>query len=217
MKKFVLGAIAGFSTIALAAPLFAQGTANTTNTPATDVIPSQACIEALASQESEQLSRIDAMITAQKDAMSVHQAALKVAAGITDDDERQAAVKKANDIFRASMKSMMESQEDRTTQREALRTACGDYRAFGMGFGMGMGMGKGPMDGHRNGARALNGVNDLAEKLGMTETELQAALDGGKTLEEIAEEKGVEMPLPPRGNRGMHGQSRGWDTNKESD
>lgn len=40
----------------------------------------------------------------------------------------------------------------------------------------------------------------MAERFGMTEAELQAELDSGKTIQQIAEEKGIESPM---GGRGM--------------
>ena len=39
-------------------------------------------------------------------------------------------------------------------------------------------------------------MENLTEKLGMTEAELKTALEGGKTIQEIATEKGVELPEP---------------------
>lgn len=52
----------------------------------------------------------------------------------------------------------------------------------------------------------------FAEKLGMTEDELQAALDSGKTIQEIAEEQGVELK-----HSGKHGSFGRWhkDNNEE--
>jgi hypothetical protein len=38
----------------------------------------------------------------------------------------------------------------------------------------------------------------VAEKLGMTVDELQDELDSGKTIREIAEERGVEAPARPQ-------------------
>lgn len=42
----------------------------------------------------------------------------------------------------------------------------------------------------------------MAERLGMTEAELQAELQGGKTLQDIAKEKGIVLPAG-RGPRGQ--------------
>ena len=53
-----------------------------------------------------------------------------------------------------------------------------------------------PMRGHGHGGRggglSLTGLQVAAEKLGMTTDELIAALQSGKTLEQIAQEKGVD-------------------------
>jgi hypothetical protein len=43
-----------------------------------------------------------------------------------------------------------------------------------------------------------------AQKLGMTEAELKAAMDSGKTIEQIAEEKGIDLPPRPPFMGGMH-------------
>jgi hypothetical protein len=51
--------------------------------------------------------------------------------------------------------------------------------------------------------RGANGgpnVGMMAERFGMTEAELQAELDSGKTMQQIAEEHGIELPA---GGRGM--------------
>lgn len=45
----------------------------------------------------------------------------------------------------------------------------------------------------------------MAERFGMTEDELQAELDAGKTVQEIAAEHGVDMPVGGRGPRGGSG------------
>ncbi|MFA6039367.1 MAG: hypothetical protein WCV62_01400 [Candidatus Peribacteraceae bacterium] len=45
------------------------------------------------------------------------------------------------------------------------------------------------------------GLSRMAERLGMTEADLQKELDSGKTLQEIAAERGVEMPAGGRGMR----------------
>jgi len=49
-----------------------------------------------------------------------------------------------------------------------------------------------------------NHLVKFAEKLDMTEDELQAALDSGKTIQEIAEEEGVELQCA--GKRGFGGR-----------
>lgn len=52
--------------------------------------------------------------------------------------------------------------------------------------------GHGPGHGGRGGGLSLTGLQVAAEKLGMTTDELITALQSGKTLEQIAQEKGVD-------------------------
>jgi len=52
----------------------------------------------------------------------------------------------------------------------------------------------------------------FAEKLGITEAELQAALDSGETIKEIAEEEGVELQCA--GKRGFGGR---WHKNNNEE
>ena len=60
-------------------------------------------------------------------------------------------------------------------------------RGYGMGGGMGMMM-QGRMGGQSNSLVAV-----AAQTLGMTQTDLLAALNGGKTFAAVAEEKGVAL------------------------
>ncbi|GAB4439991.1 MAG: hypothetical protein Fur0044_36540 [Anaerolineae bacterium] len=68
---------------------------------------------------------------------------------------------------------------------------------FGMGRGMmqggGFGMGPGGMMGGRWGGPENSLVTIAAEKLGLTTTELQAELQAGKTIADVAAEKKVEV------------------------
>lgn len=68
---------------------------------------------------------------------------------------------------------------------------------FGMGRGMmqggGFGMGPGGMMGGRWGGPENSLVTIAAEKLGLTTTELQAELQAGKTIADVAAEKNVEV------------------------
>ncbi|MDD4318800.1 MAG: hypothetical protein PHW10_00525 [Candidatus Peribacteraceae bacterium] len=211
MKKFTLGVIAGASSLALAVPLVAQlasaASGVSSNAARTQPIPSQTCVEALADADGTQLSNMDTFFAAHKTALQARKDALTAAATITDDTQRQEAVKKANDDFRTAMESQ---QDAMASARESVKTACGNAGGFGMGFGAGsMGMrGNGP---DMKGGNFGNGM--IAEKLGMTADELKSALDGGKTIQEIAEEKGVTLPNPGMG-RGMH---RGWNGSSTSD
>ncbi len=203
MKKFTLGVITGVSSLALAVPLLAQissaATGSSTSAPnvADRPAPSQACVQALSAKDAAFLATIDVRTAAHKTAIQAHKTALDAAAAITDDAARKTAVQKAEEDFHTAMKAGMEQNQDQTVI-EAIRAACGN--ALGIGFGHGP-MGKafghgGPgMKGHG----PMGGM--LTEKLGMTAEELKAAIDGGKTIEQIAEEKGVT--LPARGERRM--------------
>ncbi len=206
-KSFLIGATAGATSLAIAVPLLAQmvsaasGTATTTaDVLKTRPVPSQACVQAMADQDGKFLANVDAMIAAQKAATKAHHDALVAAAAITDDTARGEAIKAAQEALRTAMDAAFKA-DDKKADMDAMKTACGDsFRFFG-GPGMGGGMKfkmhmKGPMGGK------------LAEKLGMTETELKAAIDSGKTIEQIATEKGVTLPARPEGHRNMKGMMR---------
>ena len=203
--------------MALAVPFAAQIVgAQTTSAPSGErsrPVPTQACVLALAEQEGTYLSTVDTLIAARKSAMQIHKDALTAASAIADDAQRAAAVQKANDDLRAAMEAARKAQGDGKTQMDALKTACGDsaFRGFGPmtgggmpgfgGRGMGMqarGEGRGP------GPR----TDVLAEKLGMTEDELQAALESGQTIEQIAESKGITLPARQGKGKGM--MRGGW-------
>ncbi len=203
-KSFTYGAVAGISSLALAVPFLAQiSSAASTGSSvaaltskAARPAPTQACVVALVAKDDAFLSNVDTMIAAQKTATQTHRNALNAAASITDDTQRQAAVKAADEAFRTAMKTAMDSQMTANkTQMEALKTACGNAgMGGGMHFEMGMGMGGpghgGMMKGHMRG-----NPEALATKFGMTADELKAALDSGKTIEDIAKEKGITLPV----------------------
>ncbi len=193
-KTFALGAIAGMSSLALAVPILAQISsaqetgATTTTTVSTTAAAktfmkrapdtSVAGIQTRIDHDSAFLTNIDAMITIQKSATQTHKTALTAALSITDDTQRAAAVKAADDAMRTSI-------ETAVTANTALKGL--------MPFG---GMGKGFSGGHGERGHSQNG-GDLAVKLGMTDTELKAALTSGKTIEQIATEKGITLPARP--------------------
>lgn len=197
-KTFVAGAAAGASGLAVALPLLAQmAGAQSSSGTAVDIVkdlpvPSQACVSALAARDGTELSEIDTRMSAHKSALQARKTALEAAASITDDAQRQEAVKAAHEAFRTAMESSMGSPEDREEQMTALKEACGDaFRFAGKGGHMGMMGMHGKMEKH---IRMLDPAA-LAEKLGMTEEELKAELDAGKMPHEIAEEKGIELPV----------------------
>lgn len=203
--NFTAGAIAGISSIALAIPVLAQissaastGTTASASTAAkTRPAPTVACVQALAAKDDAFLSNVDTMIAAQKTATTTHRNALTAAAAITDDTQRQAAVKAADEAFRTAMKTAMDSQMTTgKTEMEALKTACGDTMG-GMRFEMAFG---GPMGGHGKGGM-MRGPNpeELAQKLGITADELKTELDSGKSIEDIAAAHGVTLPARAEG------------------
>lgn len=56
---------------------------------------------------------------------------------------------------------------------------------------------------------------ELADLLDMTVEDLQAALDEGQTIRDIADELGVELPQPPRGPQGQFGNQNGQPNNQQ--
>lgn len=202
MNKFSLGVVAGIAALGLAVPALAQlssaatglqasGTEATLR-PFTRRVPTQEQVTAMASRDEAFLKNIDAFVTVLKNAKQAHQTALAAAAAIADDAQRAASVQKANDDERAAI--------------QAAVTANPDLKAL-MPFGGGHGLGFGVKGGPGMMGRATTAT--LAATLGMTETDLEAVLATGKTIQQIATEKGITLPAPPvdgRG-RGMHG---GW-------
>ena len=192
MNKFTLGVIAGISTLTLAVPAIAQissaasvVSSAVTEAPFKNRPPlTQQQVQDIITKTDSFLANIDAFTTVQKGAAQTLKTALTAAPSITDETERNAAVKKA-------------MQDGHTTIQSALTAhpeLKGAMHPFGGPKGMrGHGMGHGPK------------AAKLAEKLGMTEAELKAAFDSGKTIEEIATEKGITLPSRPAfmGKHGM--------------
>jgi hypothetical protein len=71
--------------------------------------PTQAQVQDMIKRDDTFLQNIDAMTAAHKTAMQAHKAALTAAAAITDDAQREAAVKKANDDLRTAMQAAAKS------------------------------------------------------------------------------------------------------------
>ncbi len=203
-NKFTLGAIAGISSIALAIPILAQissaqgtpsSTATTTasTTSKTDMfmhrqktpltVPQ---IQSMIDRESAMMTNMDAFVAIQKSAMQTHKTALTAALSITDDTQRQAAVVAAD-------QAMHKAITDAIAANPALKS--------GMGGGMMMG-------GREHGGPDMMNKAAFATKLGMTEAELKAAIDGGKTIEQIAKEKGITLPTRPAFMKHMKGQMK---------
>ncbi len=167
-NKYIIGAVAGATSLAVAFPLLAQFASAadegmTMNSRRADrPAPSQACVHALAEKDGAFLSGVDAMITAHKAAVLAHKDALTAAAAITDDAQRKTAVDLADQTFHDAMEAAHDAQGDHMAEMEALKTACGTSLGFGHGFGGPMMRGKGPMkgggfhmnqDGHGRGPR----------------------------------------------------------------
>lgn len=186
-NRFTLGVLAGISSIALAIPILAQvsSAAPNASSPSFDrPVPTQEQVQAMADRDAAFLKNIDALMTIQKSAKQAHLEALTAAAAITDDSERHVAVQKANDAERTALQSAIAANPD----LQSLRMHFGNR-----GFGGRGGMGRGP------------DTTELAAKLGMTEAELEAALADGKTIPQIAQEKGVTLPALRKGGKGRFG------------
>lgn len=184
-KTFALGAVTGISALALAFPVLAQVPAGTatgddvagTPPPFEMRMRKEATVEnvqEMIDRHQAFLDNIDTLVTAQKASTQALIADLQAALALTDDDARQEAVKAAHEEFRASMEATLAEHPE----LKAVMPFGGKH-------------GHGPKGGM------------LAEKLGMTPEELKAEIEAGKTIEEIAEEKGVELPERPMGGRRM--------------
>ena len=192
-KSFTLGAIAGMSAIALAIPVLAQISSAASLTPTSSAMPTmmkQWTVQDLITRDQKFLANIDAAVTLEKSAVQIHETALTAAAAITDPAAQKTAIQKANSDEKATM--------------DAAITANADLKSAMMPFG-----GRGPgMGGHGTmGMGQGFGSAALATKLGMTETDLKAALAGGQTIQQIAESKGITLPVRPafKGEMKHHG------------
>jgi len=196
--KFAIGVITGISTLALAIPILAQvsnaqsvgsstSAAASTGTGTYARVPpgsTQASVQAMITKDNAFLSNVDAYVSVEKSAVQAHEAALTAAALITDTTQREAAVKAANQAEQTAIKNAVQAN---TNLKSGMMPFGG--RGFGGGFGGHGGMGmRGP---------GMN-LTALAQKLGMTTTDLQTELKSGKTIQQIATEKGVTLPTPPR-------------------
>lgn len=189
-KSFTLGAVSGISALAIAFPVIAQiagaqSSAAMVNAkkPGFTSRPgfhgeraplSQEDVQAMIDQDNAFLLNVDAFVAIQKEAIQNHRIALQAAADIEDETARNEAVKTAHEAMRTFIEAAVEANPE-------LKTAM-------MPFGH-RGPGK-----HGKGEKMRD---HLEEKLGMTEEELEAALESGKTPEEIAEEKGITLPTRP--------------------
>ncbi|MDD5751244.1 MAG: hypothetical protein PHS73_01865 [Candidatus Peribacteraceae bacterium] len=203
--KFILGIVAGVSSLALAVPLLVQ--AAPSDRPESPSVPSQECVQAMADGTEARLASMDAMLQARKSALQTHKTALAAAAAIADDTARKDALQKAHEDFRASQKQAHDQLPAAVQEAmDAVRTACEGQR---MGARSGFGFGKDGMEKPFGGPEGRQGAGWM-QQLGMTQEEIKAALESGKTIKEIAEEQGVTLPDQPRGQgMGMRGGIRG--------
>jgi hypothetical protein len=209
-KSFTLGAASGMSVLSLAVVLLAQtvgaqssgGTAEATRM-ADHPTPSQECVTAMADMHESHLANMDTMHEAHKTMMTAYSEGLRDAAEIADDEARAEAIKKIREDMRTAMEAARPNEEN-TALRDALKDACGDTMML-MGHG-----GPGMMGGGHMKMKMHNGKGMLAEKLGMTEDELKSALQEGKTIEDLAQEAGVELPPRPEMGKRMGGMRMKW-------
>lgn len=201
-NKFLLGAVSGVTALAVGFPILAQVAGAQTTTASSQPVmedrwsAERPALDADALQEmidrdQALLDNVDEMVMALKSATQAHKDALTSALSIADEDARADAVRAANEARRSAMEAAIEANPDLK-----------GVLPFGPGGRGGHG---GMMRGH--------GPEKLAETLGLTADELKTQLDAGKTIEEIAAEKGVTLPERPAFGGGMmrHGPRGGQD------
>ncbi len=161
MKKFTLGVMTGAAALVIAVPLVAHissaassaaGSAGSTafNRP----VPTQACIQAMAALDKVRLDEFDAHAAAmnvlEKSRLQADYDALNTAGPISDDAQRQAALKTARQNERNALKNQTLPAESAAMQTvlQNVKTACGGMGMMGHGFG---GMMMGGFKGHMMG------------------------------------------------------------------
>lgn len=202
---FTLGAVSGVTALAIGFPIAAQfagaqssadtGSAMTDRPGMQQRAPlSQDDVQEMVDRDNAILLHVDDYVSIVKGAVQNHRIALQAAADIEDETERNDAVRAANEAMRTEIHDAVEADADLKD-------------AMPMGMMMGMG-GRGPGGPGGPGGKGPHGFPPemLAEKLGMTADELKAELDAGKTIQQIAEEKGVDLPAPPMGMGDRHGK-----------
>ncbi len=207
-KTFTFGIITGITSLVVAVPLVA-GIAGAQSTENDTAVPrprfqrdlTQEDVQSMIDRDEAFLAHADASMDIRKNATRAHLDALQEALTLEDATARHDAVRAAHDALRQTMQDAMESNPD-------LAAAMHPGMGMGMGsgwkggmFGAGFGQGNGPMH------------EEMLETLGMTQEEFDAAIASGKTPWEIAEEKGIEMPM--HGGRGGKGGMRGGMFHKQ--
>lgn len=187
-QSFTLGAVSGITALALGFPIAAQfaGAQETGSSSPSDVVRydkraplSQDDVRAMIDRDNTFLLHVDAMVAIHKEAIQNHRIALEAAADMTDETERNDAVRAAHEAMRREIEEAIEADPE-----------LADLKMMPLGPG---GPGKGP-HGHDG---MMKFRMNLEEKLGMTAEELKTALDSGKTIHEIASGKGIELPERP--------------------
>lgn len=189
-KAFTIGAVSGISALALAFPVIAQiagaQSSNNASSPSSmygrmtgfhgERAPlSQEDVRDMIERDNAFLLNVDAFVSVQKAAIQNHRIALEAAADITDEVMRNDAVQSAHAAMRAEIEAAV-------ANNPALKDSMRPLGGHGDRGEHGRMHGRGP------------NPEQLATKLGMTATELRSALEDGKTIKEIAEEKGFELP-----------------------
>lgn len=184
-KTFTLGVLAGMSSLALAVPVVAQVAGAATDDQESSTVTTdkfrvrpefkQPTLQEMIDNDTKLLATIDSMGATVKTATQAHKAALTAAVSITDVAAQKTAIQKANEDMRVTM--------------HAAIAANPDLKGMMMSFG-------GP-GGKHGGPGHMKMKGNLAKKFGMTEAELKTAIESGKTMEQIAAEKGVTLPARP--------------------
>ena len=196
-KSFTLGAVSGITALAIGFPIAAQfaGAEEASSDSSRGDVKhalrwekrgplSQDDVQEMIDHDNQVLLHVDAMVAIYKEAIQNHRIALQAAADMTDETERNDAVHAAHEAMREEIRAAIEADPELAD------------------LGMMHMLPGGPGKGHRGGMMKMHA--NLEEELGMSREEIKAAIESGKTIEEIAEEKGVELPARPR-KRGDEG------------
>ncbi len=210
-KAFTIGAVSGISALALAFPVIAQiagAQPSSDSSSTTSMIGrmagfhgeraplSQDDVREMIDRDNAFLLNVDAFVSVQKAAIQTHRIALEAAADMTDEAARNTAVQSAHAVMRTEIEAAV-------AKNPALKDSMRPLGGQGNGGRHNMMHGRGP------------NPEQLATKLGMTATELRSALEDGKTMKEIAEEKGVELPMRMKMHRGRDDDNEEDDTDQD--
>lgn len=193
--KFLLGAVSGMSALMIAVPIAAQFTSAASGSSVSGTTSterprefSQESVQAMIDRDTAFLKNADTMLVILKEATEKHKNELTIAAGLTDTTAQKAALRAAQENFHTAIQTAIEANPE--------------LKGVMMPFG-------GPMEKHHKFMMRGPAPEKLAKKLGMTADELKAALDSGKTIEQLATEKGITLPTRPEGHMKMRGPMGG--------